>query len=90
VGSPSIARTRQGEGKGAQESRPTQKDILAKASRALVDDAVRANAKEIFLGDVRDIGNGVNLVEKSQAKNQPLASWKMSRHYQDKIQGTCQ
>ncbi len=38
-----------------------QRDILHKVSRAVVDYAVEANAKEIIIGDVRDIADGINI-----------------------------
>ena len=49
-----------------------QKDILHKISRAVVDFAVESNAKEIVIGDIRDIGDEVNLGKKS---NQKISLW---------------
>jgi putative transposase len=49
-----------------------QKDILHKVSRAVVDFAVESNAKEIVIGDIRDISDEVNLGKKS---NQKISLW---------------
>jgi putative transposase len=49
-----------------------QKDILHKVSRAVVDFAVESNAKEIVIGDIRDIGDEVNLGKKT---NQKISLW---------------
>jgi putative transposase len=49
-----------------------QRDILHKVSRAAVDYAVEANAKEIILGDVRDIADGINIGKHS---NQKISLW---------------
>lgn len=45
-----------------------QRDILHKVSRAVVDDAVEANAKEIIMGDVRDIADGIHIGKHSNPK----------------------
>jgi putative transposase len=49
-----------------------QKDILHKVSRAVVDFAVASNAKEIAIGDIRDISDEVNLGKKT---NQKISLW---------------
>jgi len=49
-----------------------QRDILHKVSRAVVDYAVEANAKELLLGDVRDIADGINIGKHS---NQKISLW---------------
>ena len=49
-----------------------QRDILHKVSRAVVDYAVEANAKEIILGDVRDIADRINIGKRS---NQKISLW---------------
>jgi putative transposase len=49
-----------------------QRDILHKVSRAVVDYAVETNAKEIIIGDVRDIADGIDIGEHS---NQKISLW---------------
>ena len=49
-----------------------QRDILHKVSRAVVDYAVASNAKEIILGDVRDIADEINIGKHS---NQKISLW---------------
>lgn len=49
-----------------------QRDILHKVSRAVVDYAVETNAKEISIGDVRDIADGINIGKHS---NQKISLW---------------
>lgn len=49
-----------------------QRDILHKVSRAVVDYAVEANAKEIVIGDVREIAEGINIGKHS---NQKISLW---------------
>ena len=49
-----------------------QHDILHKVSRAVVEDAVAAKAKEIILGDVRDMADGIEIGKHS---NQKISRW---------------
>jgi IS605 OrfB family transposase len=49
-----------------------QRDILHKVSRAIVDYAVETNAKEIIIGDVRDIADGITIGKHS---NQKISLW---------------
>lgn len=49
-----------------------QRDILHKVSRAVVDYAVEANAKEVVIGDVRDIADGIDIGKQS---NQKISLW---------------
>jgi putative transposase len=49
-----------------------QRDILHKVSRAVVDYAEEAGAKEIIIGDVRDIADGIDIGKHS---NQKISLW---------------
>jgi len=49
-----------------------QRDILHKVSRAVVNYAIESNAKEIIVGDVREIGDKVNLGKNT---NQKISLW---------------
>jgi putative transposase len=49
-----------------------QRDILHKVSRAVVEYAVESGAKEIVVGDVREIADGVDIGKKT---NQKISLW---------------
>lgn len=58
--------------KARRNTAARQKDILHKVSRAVVDYAIESDAKEIVVGDVRAIGDGVNL---GKGTNQKISLW---------------
>jgi putative transposase len=71
-GSKRYRRMAKAKAKARRVANARQRDILHKASRAVVDYAVEANAKEIIIGDVRDIADGVN---KGKRSNQKISLW---------------
>lgn len=58
--------------KARRNTAAKQKDMLHKVSRAVVEYGVSANAKEISIGDVRDVGDEVNLGKRT---NQKISLW---------------
>ncbi len=71
-GSKRYRRLAQAKAKARRKAAARQRDILHKVSRAVVDYAVETNAKEIVIGDVRDIADGVN---KGKRFNQKISLW---------------
>jgi putative transposase len=71
-GSRMYRRLRKAKTKARLNADARQKDILHKVSRAVVDFAVESNAKEIVIGDIRDISDEVDLGKKN---NQKISLW---------------
>jgi putative transposase len=71
-GSKRYRRMTKAKAKARRVANARQRDILHKVSRAVVDYAVETNAKEIVIGDVRDIADGVN---KGKRFNQKMSLW---------------
>ncbi len=71
-GSKRYRRLAQAKAKARRKAAARQRDILHKVSRAVVDYAVEANAKEIVIGDVRAIAEGVN---QGKRCNQKISLW---------------
>jgi putative transposase len=71
-GSTRYKRMSKAKAKARRVANARQRDILHKVSRAVVDYAVEANAKEIIIGDVRDIADGTNIGKHS---NQKISLW---------------
>jgi len=71
-GSKRYRRMAQAKAKARRKAAARQRDILHKVSRAVVDYAVETKAKEIVIGDVRDIADGVHLGKNS---NQKISLW---------------
>ncbi len=71
-GSKRYRRMAKAKAKARRKASARQKDILHKVSRAVVDYAVETNAKEIVIGDVRDIADGVN---NGNRFNQKISLW---------------
>ena len=67
-GSKRYKRMSKAKAKARRVASARQRDILHKVSRAVVDYAVEANAKEIIIGDVRDIADGINIGKHSNPK----------------------
>jgi putative transposase len=71
-GSRMYRKLRKAKSKSRRNADARQKDILHKVSRAIIDYAIESNAKEIVIGDIRDISDEVNLGKKS---NQKISLW---------------
>lgn len=71
-GSKRYRRMAKAKAKARRVANARQRDILHKVSRAVVDYAVETNAKEIIIGDVRDIADGVN---NGKRFNQKISLW---------------
>jgi putative transposase len=71
-GSKRYRRMAKAKAKARRVANARQRDILHKVSRAVVDYAVETNAKEVIIGDVRDIADGINIGKRS---NQKISLW---------------
>lgn len=71
-GSKRYRRMAKAKAKARRKAAARQRDILHKVSRAVVNYAVETNAKEIVIGDVREIADGIHLGKNS---NQKLSLW---------------
>lgn len=71
-GSKRYRRICQAKAKARRDASARQRDILHKVSRAVVDYAVEANAKEVVIGDVRAIADGIDIGKQS---NQKISLW---------------
>jgi len=71
-GSRTYRKLRKAKAKARLKANTRQKDILHKVSRSVVDFAVESNAKEIVIGDIRNISDEVNLGKKT---NQKISLW---------------
>ncbi len=71
-GSKRYRRMAKAKAKARRKAAARQRDILHKVSRAVVDYAVETNAREIVIGDVREIADGVNNGKNS---NQKISLW---------------
>jgi putative transposase len=71
-GSKRYRRLAKAKAKARRKAAARQRDILHKVSHAVVDYAVEANAREIVIGDVREIAEGVNIGKNT---NQKISLW---------------
>ena len=71
-GSKRYRRMARAKAKARRKAAARQRDILHKVSRAVVDYAVETKAREIVIGDVRDIADGVH---RGKNSNQKVSLW---------------